>query len=322
MWTDPFGREPRYAPPPGWLRPERESFNADEDWKRLIEAGPVLPDYSGPTSVRFIRGDCLEPLLVAGQHAIQVRPVAADEPLVDGGMYSIEWDEETEPMRAYYDKHGISPTEKIQIVKFLRFICGEWWCQCKDSIARLEGRVVAQVVSIVSLSTVVGCTGSAVHARQPACGNPFDSQSAQCGQVSPNAVTDVLNSVVAGPIGSGQASTILYTVATLTFTATTDGSFTSLATFVAGFVGTGGSHVTQGPGSLYLQVVTPSGGTQTAQVGDVTEVRAQYGLQIVTNMVAGETATVKLFLNSIGTVTPAIYITATNATTKVELIKR
>jgi len=57
-------------------------------------------------------------------------------------------------------------------------------------------------------------------------------------------------------------------------------------------------------------------------VGDVTEVRAQYGLQIVTNMVAGETATVKLFLNSIGTVTPAIYITATNATTKVELIKR
>jgi hypothetical protein len=146
----------------------------------------------------------MEPLLIAGMHAL-VRPVAPDEPLIDGGMYCIEWDDPhaAAAERAYKERFGIPLTERIVITKFLRFICGEWVAQCKDSIAKLNGVVVGMVVGVISLSAAAGCsTEESVHARLPLCGNPFDPESGECAQIGLNAATiTIINNSNSG--GSG-----------------------------------------------------------------------------------------------------------------------
>lgn len=194
MYKDPFGREHRYAPPAGWVRKDGTiHFNADEDWQRLCAQGLAFPDYRGPARLFGVRGDCLEPL-VTSQHMVRQRPVAPDEPLIDGGLYVMELgaSAENSEAAAYREKHGIAPGEKFVIMKFLRWIGDEWYAQCKDSVLRLSeyGAVIAMVVAVLPLA---GCAPSAeVHARQSACGNPFDAQSAECAQVSPNAATTSL----------------------------------------------------------------------------------------------------------------------------------
>jgi len=192
MYTDPFGKQHRYPPPQGWVQPAYESFNADEDWQRLCERGLQFEPYHGRTQLRGIRGDCLEPLLVAGRHMIEVRPVAPDEPLLDGGLYLIEWADDDE-IQIYRDRIGVPPTEKIVIAKFLRFIGGGWWCQCKDSISHLyDNLVVAEVVGVIALSASAGCAPQeTIHARQPIC-NPFGPESSECSQIGINAATTTL----------------------------------------------------------------------------------------------------------------------------------
>jgi hypothetical protein len=69
---------------------------------------------------------------------VQVRAVAPGEAIEDGSMYSILWDDATEEI-PYKTRVGIPIDQRITIIKYLRFICREWWCQCKDSIARLDG---------------------------------------------------------------------------------------------------------------------------------------------------------------------------------------
>jgi hypothetical protein len=193
MYTDPVGKQHRYGPPAGWVQPARESFNAAEDWQRLCERGLQFKPYYGPTQRSFVRGDCLEPLIVAGRHMLITRAVSPDEPLVDGGLYFIAWNNNDPGIQIYRDKIGVPPTEKIVIAKFLRFIGGEWWCQCKDSIAHLyDNLVVAEIVDVITLGAgVAGCIRDTVHARQPIC-NPFGPESSECSQISANAATMTL----------------------------------------------------------------------------------------------------------------------------------
>jgi hypothetical protein len=142
MYVDLWGKEHRYGPPAGWVMPERECFSADDDWRRLVAQGLKFEPYSGPTRLCGVRGDCLEPLLVAGQHMLKVRPIAPGEPLIDGGLYCIKWDEaDATLLPAYKAKWGIQSQERITIVKFLRFIGGEWRAQCKDSRCNISSRI-------------------------------------------------------------------------------------------------------------------------------------------------------------------------------------
>lgn len=203
MYVDVFGQHHRYGPPPGWVRPERESFSASAAWARLIERGLRFEPYSGPSLLNNVRGDCLEPLIVAGKHLLRVRSVAPDELLVDGGLYVIRWDcdEETQ---SYRSRIGVPATEQIVIAKFLRYIGGEWWCQSSDSICRLDGTVVGQVVGVIAAAA--GCAQQAiVHARQP-YRNPWAEDSAACGQLGVNAASQMLGGYFASGALYSQAS--------------------------------------------------------------------------------------------------------------------
>lgn len=205
MFTDQFGREHRYGPPANYVRPPagvQINFSADEDWQRLCARGLQFEPYSGPSRIYGVRGDCMEPLLIAGKHMLHVRPHAPDEPLIDGGMYCIEWNEaDAELLPAYKERQGIPATEKIVITKFLRWMHGDWWSQCKDSVAHLNGVVVGMVVGVTALSAAAGCgpvDAPAVHARQP-CGNPFGPESAECAQVGLNAASQIYALYAAAP---------------------------------------------------------------------------------------------------------------------------
>jgi hypothetical protein len=196
MYVDPFGRESLYAPPVDWVRRDGQESLGPKDWDALVGHGLEFSPYAGPTSIRMIRGTCLNPLLCAGD-LITVRPVGDDEPLVDGGLYVIAWSNEEE-VQVYRDSINLPATELVvEIAKFLRYIGGEWWCQCADSLARLDGIVVAMVVGMVSLSA---CTPEAqsVHARQPLCGDPFDAESVAGAQLGNNAASQILSAAFSG----------------------------------------------------------------------------------------------------------------------------
>jgi hypothetical protein len=66
------------------------------------------------------------------------------------------------------------------IAKYLRYIAGEWYCQCKDSIAPLNGVVVALVVGVV----------------------PADGP-VHCGQIANNAVSQMSNTFMSGSTSNG-----------------------------------------------------------------------------------------------------------------------
>jgi hypothetical protein len=158
MYIDLHGKEHRYAPPKGWVQKDGQQSLGPADWDALVARGLQFEPYRGAdTHMRTARGTCLTPLVTAGDR-LRVRGVADDEQLIDGGLYLIRWDDETE-VQLYRDSISLKGTEPIYIAKFLRFFSGEWWCQCKDSLARLNGAVVGQVVGAMS-------NAPAVHASQ------------------------------------------------------------------------------------------------------------------------------------------------------------
>jgi hypothetical protein len=163
MYTDEHGRSHRYPPPANYIRPQRETFSAADDWARLVKRGLQFDAYRGHTSVRVARGRCLNPLVTAGD-LLTVRDVPAGEPLVDGNLYIVDWDNADE-VQKYRDEINVPSTEPILIAKFLRFICGEWRTQCRDSVARLDGVIVGMIVGVNSLSEVGDYNGAA-HAGQ------------------------------------------------------------------------------------------------------------------------------------------------------------
>jgi hypothetical protein len=176
MFVDIYGRAHRY-PPPAKLMPRTNPnrFDAAEDWARIVAEGLQFEPCTGATFlVSSICGDCLEPLLIEGQHALVIRAVEPDEPFIDGGLYCIEWANKDE-QHAYTDAHGLPRTERFLISKFLRFLpelghpFGEWYCQCKDSIAPLNGEAVYKVVGVVP------------------------TESVHSGQIANNAVTDFVS---------------------------------------------------------------------------------------------------------------------------------
>jgi hypothetical protein len=194
MYIDPFGKEHRYGPPAGWAPPAFERFDAGEDWARLVERGLQFEPYHGSTRLCFTRGDCLKPLLIAGEHWLRIRQVAPDEPLIDGGLYIFEcpWKDADNPdeIKAYCDKMGVPVTEKVTVMKFLRFAAYEWYYLCNQGIGSLTkcgGIVLSMVVAVIPLA---GCATEA-QARAAVCGNPFDAESVSCdtAQIGLNAAT-------------------------------------------------------------------------------------------------------------------------------------
>jgi hypothetical protein len=155
MYIDIYRKTHRYAPPAGWVqRDGAESFSAAEDWAVLAAMGLDLPQYFGPSALSPVRGDCLEPL-ITDRHMLRTRPVAPDEPLIDGHVYVLELgaSADGDEAAAYREKWGMLPGEKFVIAKVLRWIGGEWYAQCRDSVASLEGygAVVARVVEVLPL---------------------------------------------------------------------------------------------------------------------------------------------------------------------------
>jgi hypothetical protein len=183
MYTDRFGRTFRYGPPAGWIEPPsgvQINFNNDTEWAALVERGIHFSEYKGPSSVRRVRGDCLEPL-ITNQHRLHVQPVAPDETLIDGGLYIIDHNNEGE-VQAYREHMGIKSKDPILIAKFLRWVGYEWYTQCKDSIASLDGQVIAKVVAVLPLVSG-SLIESEVHARQ----------AARCGQLGNNAASSMVS---------------------------------------------------------------------------------------------------------------------------------
>jgi hypothetical protein len=188
-----FGREHRYGPPQGWQQPTGPQSLGPSDWDAQVARGLTFEPYHGSTRLSGVRGDCLEPLIVAGRHMLMTRDVAADETLLDGGLYCIAWCNDSET-QAYRERMGIASDEPITITKFLRFFGDEWWCQCKDSLARLDGIVTAQVVGIFH----VGQPG--VRAEQVAHAFQLSSDT---GQLGANAATTAASGTLASSITLG-----------------------------------------------------------------------------------------------------------------------
>jgi hypothetical protein len=151
-----------YPPPVGYEAPTSFSFNAAADWQRLVAEGFQPDSYEGTdTSLRTMRGDCLSPLIIEGQHATVSRPLGPNERLVDGGLYVIEWDIENEVAEAgrkLREKYGLASTDKIVIAKFLRYLCGTWYIHCNEALAPLHGTVIAKVIRIEPLERTAGST--------------------------------------------------------------------------------------------------------------------------------------------------------------------
>jgi hypothetical protein len=210
MYTDIFNVEHRYAPPGGWvLRAHTVNFSAAEEWAALVERGLSFPEYRGPSTLTPVRGDCLEPLITQ-KHMLRTRPVAVDEPLIDGGLYAIELgaSAENSEAAAYREKHGMEPGESFVICKFLRWIGMEWFAQAKDSVSRLSeyGAVVAMVVA------VSGC--EPVHSAQIAI-NGATVIALNTSAVTATGITGSTGlqntGVVVNPTGPGVACTIIVT---------------------------------------------------------------------------------------------------------------
>jgi hypothetical protein len=201
MFTDSFGRTHRYAPPAGYDPFKPFNLNATADWVRIVAQGLTFEPYQGPTSlVTSVRGDCLEPLVVEGRHALQVRPVAPDEALIDGDLYLVAWANADE-VKVYTDAKGIASTDRFLIAKFLRYTPFGWFVQCRDSFAELNGEVVFKVVGVVPVTEV------------------------NLGQLAPNAVTDISTNTSGASVtcSTGAANTLIDTTVISQAVTTTGG---------------------------------------------------------------------------------------------------
>jgi hypothetical protein len=113
--------------------------------------------------VLMATGTCLNPLIVAGD-LLAARNIAEDERLIDGALYSIEWDPAHIDAKKYAEKIGAT-RGPARIVKVLRFMAGEWFAQCKDEISSLNGTVLAQIVGVTRPDARGSTTtGAPVHA--------------------------------------------------------------------------------------------------------------------------------------------------------------
>ncbi len=156
--------------------------------------------------------------------------MASDEPLIDRSLYLIDWEDDAD-VQCYRDKIGVAATEKIVIAKFLRFVGGEWWCQCRDSLTRLNGVVVGEIVGVIALGALAGCGGSPVgeaHARQPICGNPFDAASAACSQLGVNAASAMVSNYSATTVTTTATPGVTDNVAIISVALTTSGFPTAI----------------------------------------------------------------------------------------------
>jgi hypothetical protein len=171
MYTDPFGKEHRYGPPQGWVPPDGSESLGPAEWDALIARGLHFEPTTHDTRV-LVYGTCLEPLVVAGD-LFTVRAVLDDEPLVDGGLYIIRWNDEAQ-VQKYREKIHAPDDEPILIAKFLRFIGSEWYCFANDGISALNGVPVSQVVG-----HTLGNRGGAT------------TGTAQCATIDDNAATTI-----------------------------------------------------------------------------------------------------------------------------------
>jgi hypothetical protein len=185
MFVDRFGKQHRYPPPTGWVQPEGHQSLGPADWDALVEKGLSFEPYDGPTMLRGVRGDCLEPLVQAGKHLFIMRLLGAEEPLIDGAMYSIAWNP-TAAESDYRQRWNIPATEHIEIVKILKYFAGDWRAWCKDSSVELDGVVTAQVVGMLSMTQPVSA-----HAEQSVHAFQLADTDADTGQLGANAATDI-----------------------------------------------------------------------------------------------------------------------------------
>lgn len=206
MYKDVWGKEHRYGPPAGWVRKDGTESISQDEFQKIILRGLHFPDYVGPSNLLTTNGNCLHPLVREGK-IYRTRPVAPDEDLIDGALYVFEcdWKGDSEAVREYCEKMGAPMGSKNVIMKFLRFVCGEWWYVCNQGIGKLSScggvAVLAMVVGVVPLA---GCNSPA-GARQSPCGNPFDALSIACndtGDLGLNAATSVSVAGLSGAVGS------------------------------------------------------------------------------------------------------------------------
>lgn len=150
MYTDQWGRQHRYGPPLGYVMPPGVTRFGPEEWEAAVARGLDFPplDLTTPVQTMRVRGSCMYPLLVEGRDAMLVRPVSPDEALVDGGLYLIQWTNVAD-IDAYESRTGMRPTH---IVKFLRYIGWEWFYQCAEGLARLDGIVLGVVIGVVPVA--------------------------------------------------------------------------------------------------------------------------------------------------------------------------
>src|SRR5258707_1218693 len=133
MYTTPWGKTYRYAPPAGWVMPEGQQNLGIDDWYELVARGYKFEPYDGPRFISRARGSCLSPLF-DGPHYYEVRPIEPEELLIDGGLYLVE-PEEQEETRDYIKKMlGLSITGRVSITKFLRFVAFEWYLLFNEGV--------------------------------------------------------------------------------------------------------------------------------------------------------------------------------------------
>jgi hypothetical protein len=207
MYVDVFGHEHRYGPPTGYVRPDgiAESLGP-ADWVARVARGLQFAPYTGTdVTCRLASGTCLEPLVTAGE-VLVLRPMSDEEALIDGGLYVIDW-HDARACADYRESVGMPAGTTLHIAKFLRYVGGDWWCECKDNISRLNGTVIAMVVGLEKL--------------RPLRFSDKEAATAFAASLDPNAASQVLS--VSGSNWGGTtnaASPQTFTSLTLTLIAT------------------------------------------------------------------------------------------------------
>jgi hypothetical protein len=247
MHTDPFGREHRYGPPQGWVHPPGQLSLGPDDWDALVARGVQFKPYDGPRIVCRTFGDCLSPLFNGGQEYFEVRELAPDESLVDGGLYIVEPENQEEIRQIVKDRLGRSIPGVVSIAKFLRFFGGQWILVNREGLDYLRmGTVTHEVVGFIPLTgpragfsstpmthgaapLAAGLAGAVATASMlltgcadgeaPHCNRqPFAADSPECSQVGLNAAT----------------TTVSASVSSVTVPSTNVGAFTTIASVTVG----------------------------------------------------------------------------------------
>jgi hypothetical protein len=151
LYICPYTRkEYRYGPPAGWVMKGGQYSIGPQDWDLLVARGLKFEPYDGPRFLSKTFGDCLWPLLGRGGEYLELRPMAADEPLVDNGLYVVEPENQEEMRQLIKDRLGRLISGRVSISKFLRWVGTEWWYINREGIDPLcNGIVTHEVVGVV-----------------------------------------------------------------------------------------------------------------------------------------------------------------------------